>query len=211
MPEINVVNEAVTQTPDIKKVNTPKPVTEPVTKPETLQKGIKVSDTIANEGIPNPKATSDQETTLDYEDAQIATSFEALNYNQSKSLADTWKLVSDDITERLPVQSEYAQGVNTGELLNFYSPKETSTLKNLAAGFVEAPAQTAKVIDSLLIWGGALTSKLGAKTLGERIMQFGAGNISNIDYMLKEYGFQDVNRESISYGVGGTVNDTLTS
>ena len=211
MPEINVVNEAVTQTPDIKKVNTPKPVTEPVTKPETLQKGIKVSDTIANEGIPNQKATSDQETTLDYEDAQIATSFEALNYNQSKSLADTWKLVSDDITERLPVQSEYAQGVNTGELLNFYSPKETSTLKNLAAGFVEAPAQTAKVIDSLLIWGGALTSKLGAKTLGERIMQFGAGNISNIDYMLKEYGFQDVNRESISYGVGGTVNDILTS
>ena len=211
MPEINVVNEAVTQTPDIKKVNTPKPITEPVTKPETLQKGIKVSDTIANEGIPNPKATSDQETTLDYEDAQIATSFEALNYNQSKSLADTWKLVSDDITERLPVQSEYAQGVNTSELLNFYSPKETSTLKNLAAGFVEAPAQTAKVIDSLLVWGGALTSKLGAKTLGERIMQFGAGNISNIDYMLKEYGFQDVNRESISYGVGGTVNDILTS
>ena len=211
MPEINVVNEAVTQTPDIKKVNTPKPVTEPVTKPETLQKGIKVSDTIANEGIPNPKATSDQETTLDYEDAQIATSFEALNYNQSKSLADTWKLVSDDITERLPVQSEYAKGVNTSELLNFYSPKETSTLKNLAAGFVEAPAQTTKVIDSLLVWGGALTSKLGAKTLGERIMQFGAGNISNIDYMLKEYGFQDVNRESISYGVGGTVNDILTS
>lgn len=211
MPEINVVNEAVTQTPDIKKVNTPKPVTEPVTKPETLQKGIKISDTIANEGIPNPKATSDQETTLDYEDAQIATSFEALNYNQSKSLADTWKLVSDDITERLPVQSEYAQGVNTSELLNFYSPKETSTLKNLAAGFVEAPAQTAKVIDSLLIWGGALTSKLGAKTLGERIMQFGANNISNIDYMLKEYGVQDVNRESISYGVGGTVNDILTS
>lgn len=211
MPEINVVNEAVTQTPDIKKVNTPKPVTEPVTKPETLQKGIKVSDTIENEGIPNQKATSDQETTLDYEDAQIATSFEALNYNQSKSLADTWKLVSDDITERLPVQSEYAQGVNTGELLNFYSPKETSTLKNLAAGFVEAPAQTAKVIDSLLIWGGALTSKLGAKTLGERIMQFGAGNVSNIDYMIKEYGFQDVNRESISYGVGGTVNDILTS
>ena len=211
MPEINVVNEAVTQTPDIKKVNTPKPVTEPVTKPETLQKDIKVSDTIANEGITNPKATPDQETTLDYEDAQIATSFEALNYNQSKSLADTWKLVSDDITERLPVQSEYAQGVNTSELLNFYSPKETSTLKNLAAGFVETPAQTAKVIDSLLIWGGALTSKLGAKTLGERIMQFGAGNISNIDYMLKEYGFQDVNRESISYGVGGTVNDILTS
>ena len=211
MPEINVVNEAVTQTPDIKKVNTPKPVTEPVTKPETLQKSIKVSDTVENEGIPNQKVTSDQETTLDYEDAQIATSFEALNYNQSKSLADTWKLVSDDITERLPVQSEYAQGVNTGELLNFYSPKETSTLKNLAAGFVEAPAQTAKVIDSLLIWGGALTSKLGAKTLGERIMQFGAGNISNIDYMLKEYGFQDVNRESISYGVGGTVNDILTS
>ena len=211
MPEINVVNEAVTQTPDIKKVNTPKPVTEPVTKPETLQKGIKVSDTIANEGTPNQKVTSDQETTLDYEDAQIATSFEALNYNQSKSLADTWKLVSDDITERLPVQSEYAQGVNTSELLNFYSPKETSTLKNLAAGFVEAPAQTAKVIDSLLIWGGALTSKLGAKTLGERIMQFGANNISNIDYMLKEYGVQDVNRESISYGVGGTVNDILTS
>lgn len=213
MPDINVVNEVVTQTPDIKKVDTPKPehaTSEPAAKPEKSQKGIKVSDALAVNDISN-QDTLDQETTLDYEDAQLATSFEALNYNQSKSLADTWKFISDDITERLPVQSSYAQGVDTGELLNLYNPKETSTLKNLTAGFVEAPAQTAKVIDSLLIWGGALTSKLGVKTLGERMMQFGASNISNIDYMLKEYGFQDVNRESISYGVGGTISDILTS
>ena len=213
MPDINVVNEVVTQTPDIKKVDTPKPehaTSEPAAKPEKSQKGIKVSDALAVNDISN-QDTLDQETTLDYEDAQLATSFEALNYNQSKSLADTWKFISDDITERLPVQSGYAQGVDTGELLNLYNTKETSTLKNLTAGFVEAPAQTAKVIDSLLIWGGALTSKLGVKTLGERMMQFGASNISNIDYMLKEYGFQDVNRESISYGVGGTISDILTS
>lgn len=241
MPEINVVNETLTREPKIRNVEIKS--TEP-SQPESsdeLAQSVQepsqsqvVKESAQQEpagleakGEPPPPAYShilssfnkpdqEQEIEVSWDEAEQSSPFYALNYDQSKSMADTWLKVYGEVEERLGGSgSRLVPAIQKGNVdWMSYVPASKGDKgiadygKEAVAGVLEWAPQTFKLVPAAIIWGGALLSKLGVKSIGESWMQFGAEGISAINFSLAEFGM-DVDRSGIAYNISQLIPDIL--
>lgn len=218
MPEINVVNETLTREPKIRNVEIKS--TEPANTEPTQSQVVKES---AQQEPPPPaythilssfnKPDQEQEIEVSWDEAEQSSPFYAINYDQSKSMADTWLRVYGEVEERLGgAGSRLVPAIQKGNVdWMSYVPADkskgiTDYGKEAVAGVTEWIPQTAKLIPTAAIWGGALISKLGGKSFGDRMMQFGAEGISAINFSLAEFGM-DVDRSGITYNISQLIPD----
>lgn len=242
MPEINVVNETLTREPKIRNVEIKS--TEPA-QPESsdeLKQSVQeptqsqvVKEASAQQepaelevkGEPLPPAYShilssfnkpdqEQEIEVSWDEAEQSSPFYALNYDQSKSMADTWLRVYGEVEERLGGSgSRLVPAIQKGNVdWMSYVPASRGDKgiadygKEAVAGVLEWAPQTIKLIPAAVIWGGALASKLSGKSCGEGFMQWGAETISDINLLMNEYGM-DVDRSGFTYNIFQLIPDIL--
>lgn len=229
MPEINVVNETLTREPKIRNVeikSTDTTNTEPTqsqvvkesaqqepAKPEVEGEPLPPAYTHILSSFNKPQSDQEQEIEVSWDEAEQSSPFYAINYDQSKSMADTWLRVYGEVEERLGgAGSRLVPAIQKGNVdWMSYVPADkskgiTDYGKEAVAGVTEWIPQTAKLIPTAAIWGGALISKLGGKSFGDRMMQFGAEGISAINFSLAEFGM-DVDRSGITYNISQLIPD----
>lgn len=222
MPEINVVNETLTREPkirnvEIKSTEPAQPVQEPsqsqVVKESAQQEPAPPAYSHILSSFNKPQSDQEQEIEVSWDEAEQSSPFYAINYDQSKSMADTWLRVYGEVEERLGgAGSRLVPAIQKGNVdWMSYVPADkskgiTDYGKEAVAGVTEWIPQTAKLIPTAAIWGGALISKLGGKSFGDRMMQFGAEGISAINFSLAEFGM-DVDRSGITYNISQLIPD----
>ena len=232
MPEINVVNETLTREPKIRNVEIKS--TEPA-QPESsdeLEQSVQeptqsqVVKESAQQEPPPPayshilssfnKPDQEQEIEVSWDEAEQSSPFYALNYDQSKSMADTWLRVYGEVEERLGGSgSRLVPAIQKGNVdWMSYVPASKGDKglldygKEAVAGVLEWAPQTAKLVPALEIWGGALVSKLGGKSFGNWMMQNGAEAMSNLNLFISEFGM-DVDRSGITYNISQLIPDIV--
>lgn len=232
MPEINVVNETLTREPKIRNVEIKS--TEPAQPESSDELAQSVQEPSQSQVVkesaqqePPPPAYShilssfnkpdqEQEIEVSWDEAEQSSPFYALNYDQSKSMADTWLKVYGEVEERLGGSgSRLVPAIQKGNVdWMSYVPASKGDKgiadygKEAVAGVLEWAPQTAKLVPALEIWGGALVSKLGGKSIGNWMMQNGAEAMSNLNLFISEFGM-DVDRSGITYNISQLIPDIL--
>lgn len=232
MPEINVVNETLTREPkirnvEIKSTDAEQSVQEP-TQSQVVKESAQTDEKSQQQEPPPPaythilssfnKPQSDQEQEIEvsWDEAENSSPFYAINYDQSKSMADTWLRVYGEVEERLGGSgSRLVPAIQKGNVdWMTYVPASKGDKglldygKEAVAGVLEWAPQTAKLVPALEIWGGALVSKLGGKSIGNWMMQNGAEAMSNLNLFISEFGM-DVDRSGITYNISQLIPDIL--
>ena len=197
-------NKALEATKEVKpEQEEPKQVQEPAVKEEVVkEEPVKELPSMDNQN-------NQQDVVVDVEDAMNTTAMYDFTDDNTEgmSIMERFFGIKEDrvlqTNHKLLDEWEYSQKSWLGKV-----PRK---LKNMVAGAVESAFQTSKIPYQMSVFAGTVLSKAGAK-LGETMINYGNDTLNNIDYFIKETSpFDDVERGSLMYNVGGVIGDVATS
>ena len=198
-------NKALEATKEVKpEQEEPKQVQEPVVKEEVVkEEPVKELPSMDN------KEEAKQDIVVDVEDAMNTTPMEDFTKDDDSGMS---------LLERMYGVKEDRFLVEDMSAVKRWDAKHRSWLgktvdvaKNFTAGVSESLLQTSKIPYQLAVWYGTAGAKSGVK-LGETMVNWANDTLNNIDYFIKETSpFDDVERGSLSYNIGGVIGDVVTS
>ena len=198
-------NKALEATKEVKpEKEEPKQVQEPVVKEEVVkEEPVKELPSMDN------KEEAKQDIVVDVEDAMNTTPMEDFTQDDDSGMS---------LLERMYGVKEDRFLVEDMSAVKRWDAKHRSWLgktadvaKNFASGVSESLLQTSKIPYQLAVWYGTAGAKSGVK-LGETMVSWANDTLNNIDYFIKETSpFDDVERGSLSYNIGGVIGDVVTS